>query len=118
MAYGRVLREDYSCTVLPFWVNMWQGCLFHPRAALSCICLYCTPEASCGALMQMGATAGLFFMQASGTVLNALGYNTELGVVSRNGVNYLDLTEAWHKGTTDVVVPPEKKVYQKHTPNR
>ena len=97
---------------------MWQGCLFNPGAPLSCICLYCTHEASCGALMQMGATAGLFFMQASGTVLNALGYNTELGDVSKNGVNYLDPPEAWHKGTTDEVVPPEKKVYQKHTPNR
>lgn len=67
---------------------------------------------------RMGATAGLFFMQASGTVLNALGYKTEVGDISKNGVNYLDLTEAWHKGTTDMVAPPEKKVYQKHTPNR
>lgn len=68
--------------------------------------------------MQMGATAGLFFMQASGTVLNALVYDTELGHISKKGVNYLDATEAWHKGTPDVVVPPEKKVYQKRTPNR
>ena len=58
------------------------------------------------------------FMQASGKVLNALGYETELGHVANNGSNYLNPSQAWHQGTTDVVVPPEKKVYKKHTPRR
>lgn len=68
--------------------------------------------------MQIGATAGLMFMQASGKVLNALGYETELGHVANNGSNYLSPSQAWHEGTTDEVVPPEKKVYKKHTPKR
>ena len=66
----------------------------------------------------MGATAGLVFMQAAGKVLNACGYDTELGHVCNNGADYLSPSVAWNKGTTDVVVPPEKKVYKKHTPSR
>lgn len=66
--------------------------------------------------MQVGATAGLLFMQAAGQLLNALGYNTEVGHVSDHGSNYLSPAVAWHEGTTGAVVPPEKKVYMKHTP--